>query len=118
MSGRARTRSAKNTGQRKNLNTRDSDPKPKSKKSKRGTKVKGVLKEGLLGTLFEEVEGVEESLQFPAVNLLKKDVESRAPKTGPRQVKGEFPATPRSSKGPTARAWDAASARSGTHRTH
>jgi hypothetical protein len=71
MSGRARTRSAKNTGQRKNLNTRDSDPKPKSKKSKRGTKLKGVPKEGLLGTLFEEVEEVEESLQFLNAKELK-----------------------------------------------
>ena len=64
MSGRAHTRSAKNTGQRRNQNTRDSDPKPKSKKSKRGTKAKDVPKQGLLGTLFEEFEGVEESLQF------------------------------------------------------
>ena len=64
MSGRT-TRSARNTGQRKNQNVRDSDPKPKSKnKSKRGTKSKTVPKEGLLGTLFEEDEEVEESLQF------------------------------------------------------
>ena len=71
MSGRT-TRSATNTGQRRNQNVRDSDPKPKSKnKSKRGTKSKTVPKEGLLGTLFEEDEEVEESLQFLNAKELK-----------------------------------------------
>jgi hypothetical protein len=61
MSGRAR-RSARQTGQRHNQNALDSDPKPKSKKSrKRGTKSKDVPKEGELGTLFDEVEEVPQS---------------------------------------------------------
>jgi hypothetical protein len=49
MSKRAR-RSARNTGQLKNQNVRDSDPKPKNKKSRRaaGSKSKDVPKEGLL----------------------------------------------------------------------
>jgi hypothetical protein len=48
MSGRARTRSSRQTGQRRNKNVRDSDPKNKKK-------LKGVPKEGELGTLFDEV---------------------------------------------------------------
>jgi hypothetical protein len=57
MSGKGKARrSVRNTGQRKNQNARDSDPKPKNKKrtSKRGTKLKGVPKGGELGTLFED----------------------------------------------------------------
>jgi hypothetical protein len=54
---------------------RDSDPKPKKKRSKRVTKSKDVAKdvpkEGLLGTLFDEVEVVEESFQFLNANELK-----------------------------------------------
>jgi hypothetical protein len=63
----------RNTGQRKNQNARDSDPKPKNKKrtSKRGTKLKGVPKGGELGTLFEEVEEVPQSLQLLTAKELK-----------------------------------------------
>ena len=68
-------RSARQTGQIHNQNARDSDPKPKSKKKsrKRGTKSKEVLvqKEGALGTLYDEVEEVPESLQLLNANELR-----------------------------------------------
>jgi hypothetical protein len=57
--------STRQTGQRKNKNAREADPKPRGKMSRnRGTRSKPVPKEGELGTLFDEDEVVEESLQF------------------------------------------------------
>jgi hypothetical protein len=71
MSGTARM-STRQTGQRKNKNAREADPKPRGKKSrKRGKGSKPVPKEGELGTLFDEVEGVEGSLRFLNTSQLK-----------------------------------------------
>jgi hypothetical protein len=57
--------STRQTGQRKNKNVREADPKPKGKRTRnRGTRSKAVPKEGGLGTLFDEVEAVAGSLQF------------------------------------------------------
>jgi hypothetical protein len=64
MPGTARMQ-LRQTGQRKNKNVREADPKPRGKKTRnRGTKSKPVPKEDELGTLFDEVEVVDESLQF------------------------------------------------------